>query len=181
VFQTTATKTDHKINEPLRAITDDQLADYFITHALLVIWRQTSYGKLDKVQVKRCRFSKKDIWDFQDICTKLVTADIARLERKHNLCNREITRVRIELEMPNRDGVFPTNIAELAESTPVPRIDDGKAFHKFTSEASVEEDERSPKAVRVYLKKLSGKLSRLPRIARNAFALMLDRRDGPIG
>lgn len=179
-FQITATKTGQKINKTLKAVTDKQVGDYPNIRMLIVIRKQTSYKKLDKVQMKRCGFSKDDIWDFQDVCAKLVTADISKLERIHDLCNRETARVRIELEIPNKDGVFPTNIADLAERIPVPRIGDGKAFYKFITEASGEE-ELSPKEISDYLKILSGKLSRLPRVTRDAFALMLDRRDGPIG
>lgn len=179
-FQVTSNKKGAKINDTLAKVTDDQLAIYDSIYILIVRAKQGSYGSLNQKDMKRCRFTKKHILDYRDICAKLMSAETADLERIHDICKRETARVRIDLEIPDEKGVYPTNVASLAERLPKPNIGSGEKLYDYMVKEVIAEEE-SPESIMTTLEAVSGRLQRLPRITRDAFAVMLERRDGSDG
>lgn len=174
-YQVTATKTSQKVNKTLKKITKAQRKTYPAIFVFIVRKRQRSYS-LDDTAAKACSFTEDNILDFHDLCRDLMSADLEVIHSVYDICKRETRRVKIELEVPDIEGNYPTGASDLAERIPTPSIGNGKAYHAYLKSHGIHEDETAKSIVRD-LKELSAKLQRLPRITRDIFVVMIERRE----
>ncbi|MDY0885397.1 hypothetical protein ACFPL7_24150 [Dongia soli] len=95
-------------------------------------------------------------------------ADLARY------VSSETRRVRIELEISDEEGKFPTSIDNLVEALPRPRLSDAAKMepHFKTKNEAIDRNEME-KAIA----ELSAKLATLPRLTRKVFKFLVERRD----
>jgi hypothetical protein len=99
---------------------------------------------------------------------------IDALQGLYNHVRSELARVRIELEVPDADGNYPTNITNFIEAIPKPQMSDLTKYNGFLKEAGVPEP--IEKTCETFIK-LSANLSKLPRITREFFTVMIERRE----
>ena len=88
----------------------------------------------------------------------------------------EVVRVKIDLEIPDLEGNYPTGITDYIEKLPTPKLGDCKQYYEF----QIKKDknfELKLEEVQADFKELSAKLTQLPRITREFYAFLLERRD----
>lgn len=174
-IQVTATASATKVEKTLAKITPDHQTRYKRFVVLVVGKKQGSYS-IDEQAAKRLGFAKeRDIWDVDDLARQIVALDIARLEAVHRLIRKEVGRLKVDLEIPDADGKYPTSGYDLWEQRVKPKVGDGSAFRTFvaqSAEVSEEEIEADlPKEIRL----LAKRLSRLPRVTREFLVMLLTR------
>lgn len=174
-YQVTATRTSQKVNKTLKKISKPQRKTYPEIFVFIVRKKQRSYS-LDEKNAKACNFNEDNILDFHDLCRDLMSADLEVIHTVYDICKRETRRVKIELEIPDLEGNYPTGAADLAERIPTPSIGSGKAYFAYLKSHGIV-DEETPKLIKNDLTELSAKLQRLPRITRDIFVEMIERRE----
>ena len=174
-FQITSTKSSEKINKTLAAISQEDKDKYDRVQVLIIGKKQKTYT-LDESKCKEFNFSEDDILDTFDLCKHLMNLPLDGLQSAFEYVNAEVARVKIELEIPTPAGKFATTIFDFVESIPIPKIGDCIAFvDNRKSEGDFFEVERTHVAKE--LEEFSSRLSKLPRITREFFAMLLERRD----
>lgn len=174
-FQVTSTKTSQKVNDTLRALDDDAISNYQCILILIVGEKQGSYT-IDETLKPHCTFDASHIWDIVDVCKKLMDLKLDRLQQLHNYVRAEVARVRIELEIPNSDGTYPTSIANFIESIPTIQIGPCDTFCRVMSEIHPT-FEHDTNEVSHALTVFSDCLKSLPRVTREFYAFLLEHRD----
>lgn len=172
-FQVTAERTSFKVNETLAKLSAEQIAIYPKVRMLMIAGKQSSYS-LDPAECKRVGFTKDDIWDIDVLCKRCMDMQIDVLQTVYNYVRAEVTRVRIELEIPDADGNYPTNIADYIEAIPKPQMSDLTKFNSHLEQAGMSEPIEKTRAV---LTALSANLAKLPRISREFLTIMIERRE----
>lgn len=172
-FQITATRTSAKVNDTLAALSDDQIQAYTKIRVLVIGRKQLSYT-LDAKRSERACFSAGDIWDIDDLCKLCMDLRVDVLQLVYNHFRRELARIKIELEIPDVDGKYPTTLADFIEGIPKPRISDLVKFNKVLEIQGIGEDlEKTQNAFAT----LSAALTKLPRITREFLVMMIERRE----
>lgn len=174
-FQVTSQKTSAKVNETLKKLTQPQLDDYDKIHLLVIGTKQRSYT-LDSDLCKKASFKETDIWDIRDICKKAMDLPLDELRSLCDYVKAEVVRVKIELEVANAEGKFPTSLLDYVESIPKPQLSAFTKYYQFQKDAE-EMYEFSLEEVKADFEVLISKLSRLPRITREFYAFLLESRD----
>jgi hypothetical protein len=172
-FQVTAERTSAKVNETLAKLSADQIAKYPKIHVLMIAGKQSSYT-LNNDDCARVCFRKEDIWDVDVLCKRCMDLPIDVLQTLYNYIRNELARVRIELEIPDADGKYPTNVADYIEAIPKPQVSDLSKFNSYLDEAGMEEPIGK---TRETFAQLSANLMKLPRITREFLAIMIERRE----
>jgi hypothetical protein len=172
-FQVTAERTSAKVKDTLAKISADQLAIYPRVRVLIIGHRQISYT-LDDAQCARVKFTPDDIWDVDTLCKRCMDLQIDVLQSLYNHVRSELARVRIELEVPDADGNYPTNVADFIEAIPKPRMSDLTKFNSFLKESGMAEPIDK---TRKTFTKFSANLAKLPRITREFLTVMIERRE----
>lgn len=176
-IQITSSAGSKKINETLKKINSKQLKAYSKFVVFGMNKRQQSYT-LEATLTAKCSFTKDDIWDLDTIARKAVSLELDPLRELHRLIRFDSARLKVELELPDADGKYPTSGFDLWEERVKPKIGDGKSFCKFWSEddgqpLTREEQKRVADALRI----LGVRLSRLPRLTREFLAMLYERRE----
>lgn len=178
-IQVTSTASSDKVNKTLEKITIDQATRYQKVIVLAVGKRQTSYT-LNPALVKKHNFDEDDIWDIDAIARKVVSLEIDKLQEVHRIVRANTVRLRIELEVPDDDGKYPTSGFDHWEPRLTPKPGSGEPFLKFYDTAYQELDEADRVKVRKAIAKLADRLILLPRITREFLAMLFERREqGP--
>jgi hypothetical protein len=173
-FQVTSSKTSEKINKTLKTVSERKLEFQKIV-VLIIGTKQSSYT-LDEPLCNELKFSEDNIWDIDELCRKTISLPLDRLQALYDLIRRDLTRVRIELEIPDEDGNFATSIDAYIEGIPKPQLSDFKKYHQY--QVGIEDAyEFTPEQIKKHFEKLSNELSQLPRITREFYAFLLERRD----
>jgi hypothetical protein len=115
-FQVTGDKGSKKVNETLEKALS-YLASYKDIKILTLQYKQGSYS-IDKKLSKPFGFTEKDIWDVNDVLNKVMHLDLAKLQILSELVSKEVARVTIELEIPDKNGKYETNIEKYIEKIP---------------------------------------------------------------
>lgn len=173
-FQVTSSKTSEKVNNTLRVVSRG--GSKFEEIVVLIIGSKQSSYTLDRTLCDKLRFAEKQIWDVDDLCRKTISLPLDRLQAIYELIRRNLTRVRIELEIPDEDGKFATPIDAYVEKIPKPKLSDFKKYHKYHSQGGGAY-EHSLEEIGKHFKKFSMELSQLPRITREFYAFLLERRE----
>ena len=173
-FQITSTKTTKKINDTLEAISKlDNPPD---TIYVFIIGKLQSSYTLDKSLCEKSNFSEKNIWDTNTLCKKLIDLSIDKLQTIYEYVRKELARVKIELEIPNENGEYSTTIKNYIEQMPKPTLTDFSIYYKYHS-SQHDSFELSLEKVQEDFSVFSKELSKLPRITREFYAFLLERRD----
>nr|CUV53974.1 conserved protein of unknown function [Ralstonia solanacearum] len=176
-FQITSTKTSDKVNETLKKAADQQ--ETFPTIYVLILGgKQGSYTLTPELTKPFGFTAEEHVWDMDDVLKKVMSLPIDRLQELHDLVNKEVARVKIELEVPDKHGKYQTNIDSYIEQIPRERFEGISAYYKFQQERSEKENdiyEISEDDVRKDFRKFIRTLRKLPRITRQFYSFLLQR------
>lgn len=119
-------------------------------------------------------FTPDMVWDFKDVCGRIMSLSIDKLVDLQSYVSRETPRVRIELEIPDEEGRFPTSIDNLIEALWRPQLSNAaKMEAHFDAKCTPIDRAETEKAIA----ELSRRLSALPRLTREVFKFLVERRD----
>ncbi len=174
-FQVTADKSGAKVKETLEKIDDEQRKKYSNIRILVIGDKQGSYSTFSGEPFQTFGFTAEMVWDFNDICTRVMSLSIDEVIGLADYISRETRRVRLELETPNAEGKFPTTIDDWIEALPQPKQSDcAKMQAHFLKKTNLDYDQEILKGA---LNTLSTKLAKLPRLTREVFKFLVERRD----
>ncbi|QSV63226.1 MAG: SMEK domain-containing protein [Dolichospermum sp. DL01] len=185
-FQITSVNTLPKINHTLKTILDKEITAYDEINILIIGYKQKSYtpNKEHKELWDECKFKKENIWDINKICQKAIILPLDTLQSIHQYIKQEVVRVKIELEIPNQEGEFSTSIKNYIEPIAKPKFHENalKVYHeyhitKLKNEGLEADDYYSIDDIIQAFDFLSKELAKLPRITREFYAFLLERRD----
>jgi hypothetical protein len=174
-FQVTSQNNATKVNDTLKALTDEQVRTYSKIHVLIIGRKKKAYA-LDEGSRTRAGFSQEAIWDITDLCKRTLDVPLVRLEELYQFVRSEVARVTIELETPDAEGKFPTSISDYMESIPTPRLSNFQRYREFHLKQHPEYDLKL-EDVQSDFSELIDRLRRLPRITREFYTMLLERRD----
>jgi hypothetical protein len=172
-FQITGDKSLKKVKDTLEKVDATQRAKYPHVRILVIGEKQGSYT-LTGEPYASFAFTEDMIWDFDDVCSRLMSMPIDTLKDLADYVSRETRRVRIELEIPDDEGVFPTSIDKLVEALPKPQLTDAAKINAYIVSENIFLDDDVALAA---FTEMSRRLSALPRLTREVFKLLIDRRD----
>ena len=172
-FQITATRTSAKVNDMLKKLNDEQIKTYTKIRVLMIAGKQSSYT-LDATLSARASFDKDDIWDIDDLGKLCMDLPVDVLQLVYNHVRSELARIKIELEIPDADGKYPTTLADFIEAIPKPQMSDFTKFNKLLEDEGLGEDLNE---TRKSFATLSAALAKLPRITREFLVMLIERRE----
>jgi hypothetical protein len=172
-FQVTAQRSSQKVNDTLGKITDEALQQYPKIRILVVGSKQGQYS-IDPAKETRTGFKVEDIIDINDLCKIAMDLPIDRLQTLFDHVRRETAKVKVELEIPNEDGKYPTTMFDYVEQSPSARMPDCSNFATFEA---VSDCGISAADARKQLGDFANALSLLPRITREFFSIMIEKRN----
>jgi hypothetical protein len=174
--QITATGTSEKVNKTLAKITTTHQKEYDKFVVLLIGKGQSTYA-LDPELSKKLKFGRENIWDINTLARQALSLELDDLQRLHRLMRKDSGRLRIELELPDEDGNYPTSGYDEWEKLVAPKLGNGKAFIEWSEEQGAEFSKTEKAEIEKAIKGLGNSLSNLPRITREFFAMLHERRD----
>lgn len=172
-FQVTADKSGTKVRETLEKIDDSQRAKYPNIRILVIGEKQGSYTFKGE-PFESFDFRSDMVWDFNDVCSHIMSLPIDALVDLAAYVSRETRRVRIELEIPDEDGRFPTSIDNLIETLPRPQLSNAS---KMEAHFDAKDEPFDRHEAETAIAKLSNVLTTLPRLTREVFKFLIERRD----
>jgi len=175
-IQVTSTASSDKVNTTLEKITPDQAIKYPKVVVLAVGKKQGSY-KLNPALAQKHNFTTDSIWDIDALARQVVSLDIDRLQAVHRIVRANTVRLRIELEVPDDDGKYPTSGFDQWEPRISPKPGSGEVFLKFFDAECQTLEEADRVKVRKAIEKLANRLVLLPRITREFLAMLFERRE----
>lgn len=174
-FQVTSRTDSEKIKTTLQKVVENHIPDYSAIYFLIIGTKQKSYS-IDEALALKCNFKRKNIWDINDLCKRILVMPLDSLERVYNLVKKDVTRVRIELEIPNTKGEYATSISNYVEKIPKPKLTALKEFRKYAKEKDPDYEitqAETREDFKLYIKKLQS----LPRITREFYSFLLEKRE----
>jgi hypothetical protein len=175
-FQVTSQKTSLKMNDTLTKVLSVHLEKTYPKIRILIIGSKQGSYSLDSTLTAPLGFSEEDIWDVGDLCKKTMDLRLDDLETLHKTVKANVAKVKVELEVPNLEGQFPTSIGDYIEKIPRPSVGSGETYYKFFEDRGQSLDGTAEDARKHYLR-FSEELKELPRLTREFFAFLLERRD----
>lgn len=172
-FQVTVDKSSAKVKETLDKIDTAQRAKYPNIRVLVLGEKQGSYTFTGEPYAS-FGFTEAMVWDFDDVCIRIMSLKIQQLIDLAEYVSRESRRVRIELEIPDEHGNFSTSIDHLIEALPQPRLSDAAKMDAYFDAQNLPIDRNEMEQA---IKELSARLARLPRLTREVFKFLVERRD----
>lgn len=174
-FQVTADKSGTKVKQTLEKIDSDQRKKYPNIRVLVIGEKQGSYTFTGE-PFETFGFKPEMVWDFNDVCSRTMSLSIDTLADLASYVSRETRRVRIELEIPDEDGHFPTSIDSLIEALPKAKLSNAAKMEEYFDAIGASEMCDRVEAEKA-IAELSGKLQTLPRLTREVFKFLVERRD----
>lgn len=177
-IQVTATSTSEKINHTLQAITDAQRKKYKRFIVLILGRKQATYGAVDSALAsKNNNFdTRNDIWDLRDIAKMAFDLEIEKLHLLHKEIRNQTLKLQVDLQIRPKGGEFKTNGYGLWEAIPAPKLGSGNKFIKYIEDVHGELREKDKILIKEEIKLLASRLSRLPRLTREFFVSLIERR-----
>lgn len=176
-FQVTATKTSAKVNKTLEKAAT-QAHEFSKIFVLILVDKQSSYS-LDEALTKPFGFvAEEHILDLSDVLKQVLSLSIGQLQSLHELVNKEVARIKIELEVPDKNGKYQTNIEKFIEKIPHERFEGIRTYYKHLKAEAKKESSTydiSQEDVEKDLNKFIKTLKKLPRISRQFYAFLLTR------
>lgn len=176
-FQITSTKNSSKVNKTLEKAVG-QIVKYPTIYVLILQDKQSSYTGLDQAFALPFSFTEAHILDTGDVLKKVLSLPIDRLQTLHELVSKNVARVKIELEVPDKNGKFQTNIDSYIEQIPRETFEGVVSYHRFQVEQARAESAdygASLEVVTKDFKKFIKNLKSLPRITRQFYCFLLQR------
>lgn len=175
-FQVTSEKSSAKVNDTLKRVS--QLSDnpYTKIVVLIIRARQSSYT-LDSDLCAALHFSEENIWDITTLCRKALDLPLDRIQALYEQIKREVVRIKIELEIPTSDGRYATSIDNYVEPKPTVRMGALEVYKAFINSDRPSSDQLTDGDVAKDFSELTTRLARLPRITREFYSFLLERRD----
>ena len=174
VFQITSVKTSAKVSRTLENIGEDLIGTYKV-YILIIGQKQTSYTINDDL-MKKINFSEENLWDIYTLSKQLINISVENLKTLYTLINEESARIKIELEIPDENFKYPTSALDYIEKIPTKKISDLSKFKKFLISIEPSEEEyfsSTCKDVKEYISILEN----LPRVTRELYCVIVERRD----
>ncbi|MEQ8852903.1 SMEK domain-containing protein [Gimesia sp.] len=173
-IQITSLKSSDKVNDAVQKALEletppQKLIVFIIGH------KQKTYT-LDETTEQADFFSRDNIWDINTLAKKLIDLELDTLHTIYNYIVRECTKVLIELEIPNTDGEYPTSLINLIEVIPRPKISDFSFLFQYLEENNFDPP-CSREEVITIMTEYSECLSKLPRITREFYSILMERRE----
>lgn len=174
-FQITSDKSSEKVNETLEKSKALVPKTYEKIIIFIVSKKQKTYT-LNSELCNQVNFGESDIWDINSLLKEAMSLPIDKLEDLHNIIKKQATKVKIELEIPDRDGHYETSFEHFVES--IPKAQYG-AFNNFVAYQKGIESSYSGNAndLLADYQKFANKLQKLPRITREFFRYLLEQRE----
>lgn len=142
-------------------------------YILMLDKRQGKYNLLEQ-WTKPFNFSDENILDFDSLTKLAISLPLNKLQELSELISREIVRVRMELEIPDSQGKYPTDISQYIEPVPKPTYNGIASYFNFHREG-FDDNELTEEAVEKDFKGLQASLKMLPRLTRQLLVVMLER------
>ncbi|MEF9672026.1 SMEK domain-containing protein [Pseudomonas sp. PCH446] len=185
-FQLTTTNSSEKVKHTLQQITDDHLTKYDRYVVLIIGDKQNTYDavhtalkkpKTNKINSKLKFDPENDIMDLTDLARKAVGLKLESVQALHKLVQDQMSKVRIEFQVPDKDGNYETSGFALWEKLPSPKPGTGRKFarweySKHSSDVLPDDEVESAKDA---IDELSKRLYKLPRITREFLAELFVR------
>lgn len=173
--QVTSKADTAKINHTLQKLSESNEDAYSRVIVLGLNPRQKSYA-VDESLAAKYRFkAAKDVWDLDTLAKKAMGLEFERLQALHRLVRMSAARLRVELEIPDEEGNYPTSGYDLWERRAEPKFGTGEAFIRYLEEQKIPPPKRA--ALEKAIRTLAGRLTRLPRISREFLAALFERRE----
>lgn len=173
-FQITATKTSAKVQDTIDKITAVQKVKFQEVRVLVLGSKQSTYT-VNNQNYPDFKWDR-DIWDLDDICRNLMSLDLLKLQKLHELVSGEFGRVKVDLEVPDADGNYETNVDQFFEDEPSLVCGNGEACAAFLNE-HYEMSEYTAGQVLEWISDLEKKLEFTPRISRQFLCRLIKGRD----
>lgn len=175
-IQVTSTATAAKVNKTLTKITPVQAKKYKQIIVFIVGKRQASY-KLDVTAAAKYKFTEENIWDMDMLARKALALELDQLQVLHRVVRKESARLRVELEIPDEEGRYPTNGFDVWEARVKPKIGTGDKFLAYLNEIEAPLEPGDDEKVRNAISKLAQRLVNLPRVTREFLSMLLEFRE----
>ncbi|WP_353932867.1 SMEK domain-containing protein [Okeanomitos corallinicola TIOX110] len=177
-FQITSQKKSDKINDTLNTVLEHNIQEYNDIYILIIGYKQKSYAEKKELWNK-LNFKKENIWDINTICKEVIDLPLDKLQSIHQYIKKEVIRVKIELEIPNQDGEFATNIKNYIEPIAKPKFNENslKVYYEYYIHNNFGGDDYSMDDIKQAFDFLAKELAKLPRITREFYAFLLERMD----
>jgi hypothetical protein len=172
-FQVTADKSGAKVKETLEKITKEDRALYENIRVMVIGSKQGSYT-FTGPPFDDFGFTPEMVLDFDDVCARLMSLELPELVDLARYIRSESQRVRVELEIPDENGLTESSIDAYVEALPKPTLSDTLKMmaHFEEDDWGFDSDDGAAN-----IKELSDALARLPRQTREVFRLMVQRRE----
>ncbi|MEG1314035.1 MAG: SMEK domain-containing protein [Bacilli bacterium] len=173
-FQITSTKTSFKVEETLKKSLPqkDKFSEIYI---LILGEKQTSYT-LEAELTSSFNFTKENnILDIEDILKKVMLLPIEPLQTLYDFVSKEVARVKIELEIPDKNGKYQTNIDSFIEQIPKEQFLGISSYYNYWKEKDEKYEEIEIKNILKDFQVFIKSLKNLPRITRQFYAFLLQR------
>ncbi len=174
--QVTSTATAAKVNKTLEKITPDQANRFDKIIVLIIGKRQGSY-KLDPALAEKYKFTEDNIWDLDTLSRKAIDLEIQALQNLHRIVRQNAVRLKVDLEILDEAGNFPTSGFEMWEQRVSPKVGSGAQFLEFYETEYNVLKESDKEKVRAAIAELARTLSTMPRITREFLAMLYERRE----
>ncbi len=169
-FQITVTKNIEKIRVTLeRAVKNKKKFPKLII--LILTKKQNSYA-MDNVKTYGFNFTEDDIWDMNDVLKDVLHLDTVKVQELHSLIMKETARVKIELEIPDQDGRYPTDINSHIEPIPEKKFQGLDRYIAFNVDIS---NDFNKKEALDNFNSFIKVLQKLPRITRQFYSFLIQR------
>lgn len=175
-IQITSSANSEKVNKTLENITSEQAEAYKKIVVLIVGKRQTSYT-LNTDLVDEHKFVQDNIWDIDTLGRQVVSLEIDKLQEVHRILRANTVRLKIELELPDDDGKFPTCGFDQWEQRIAPKPGTGLPYIKFFNSEFDNLNEKQGSDIQREITNLASRLTCLPRITREFLAMLFERRE----
>jgi hypothetical protein len=173
-FQITSERTSAKVNETIKQIMSlDEIPKEI--YVLIVGEKQKSYT-LDKKLCAELDFKEDNIWDITDVAKKLMGLSLDVLQGIYKYIAHESVRVRIELEVPDIDGNYPTSIVQYMEPILVPTIGNFQLVKEYLISYNPDEEVVWTETLNDMIEFVD-QLKSLPRVTREFYGLLLEHID----
>lgn len=176
-IQITATSSSAKINKTLAAITDAQRKKYSRFIVLIMGKKQSSYKIDQPLALKNKNFdASKDVWDLKDIAKLAFDLEVDKLHLLHKEIRNQTLKLQVDLEIRKKGGNFKTTGYNLWETLPEPKLGNGDRFIKWLEDTHSNIDDAEKSLIKKELSVLASRLVRLPRLTREFFVSLIERR-----
>lgn len=185
-YQVTTTKSSEKVKNTLKKITKEQLKKYDRFVVLILGDKQNSYEAVTTALHNRAVSEispdiifdpNKDIIDLTDLARKVVGLELESIKSLHTLIRAQMSKVKIELQVPDQDGNYEVSGYKLWENLPSPKLGSGYNFAKWEHSHSTptEPPQDDVDAAKEAIQTLSKRLHKLPRVTREFLAVLFER------